>query len=538
MVRINYLILSSVFSLLGMRARLCVEPLCGQSLRAIPPLVDSCKKTNFRYDFKDELQCLLLIKYFCPVRQEIFFCGTVPLPYEAPVKALLPWLQTRVEELVRANTVNPLPAGNDWRWIGFEEFSESDIRCIDLAQSAKKVDLYTGDMIIFQVLPNDKEQVPSEKLELLPNPSESVYTVAELACNRANKMSLKVVFMTPEVQLTIDGVGSDPSTMHNSGSSTRLSPTEEDPAESQKIRSKEFSADLRHTIKDSVSKIGSHFGCDPAQIWLFQKPPASVPDDPFPRDSLNMRWADSKLGSQLILFAIDMGKPFRTEESTRCATLVRFFNESVSETATRVLENISPSHTVQDIVAMAVESFFGNQEKASNYRLLKFAADGKNCEPYTDNSPWDSILNMRSRNVVFDSLRLERKPQDTQVTEICCFHAERANAASFGHPFMLSIHATDSGVDLKNRIRDKLNLPESQFKHFRIAKCTLASEQSFEAGRNLIKDEDTPETLQDFLFQTRSARLCLEHPHPSVSAPSYFGEAKTRLRPQAQLTIK
>lgn len=176
---------------------------------------------------------------------------------------------------------------------------------------------------------------------------------------------------------------------------------------------------------------------------------------------------------------------------------------------------------------------------------------------------------MRKSNIVYHGLRLERKCdpilKPEPVTEpadppfdpngedgpsralIPCYHAERSNTTiPYGHPFFLPVYPTDSVPLIKKRIQEKLKVPEREFKQWRLGKVFQADQhaQLFEqvGSRHLLRDEDNPEELKQFFFNRQSQRrICIEHTHPPVSNPNWFGESAAKIRSKVkthQLTIK
>lgn len=85
------------------------------------------------FNWKDESQCLLVIKYFCPVKKELFMLGAVYNRYEERVDSVIPWVVRRQAKLVAQGLVAQLP--EQFSWACWEEFNEREIKEINLAES-------------------------------------------------------------------------------------------------------------------------------------------------------------------------------------------------------------------------------------------------------------------------------------------------------------------------------------------------------------------------------------------------------------------
>jgi len=78
----------------------------------------------------------------------------------------------------------------------------------------------------------------------------------------------------------------------------------------------------------------------------------------------------------------------------------------------------------------------------------------------------------------------------------------------FGHPFFITVFGGDSVVTIKDRIKSKLMISETEFKQWRFAKIININNfneysYSIEPGvRNaqMIRDEDDPLELKQYFF--------------------------------------
>merc|ERR1712183_630216 len=108
---------------------------------------------------------------------------------------------------------------------------------------------------------------------------------------------------------------------------------------------------------------------------------------------------------------------------------------------------------------------------------------------------------------------------------VVCYHAERGGIP-FGHPFFIPVFENDTVSSIKSRIKEKLDVPDREFKQWRLGKVPIEKGSHFDhVHRNLLREEDP---ILD-LFEGRG-KICIEHGRPH--------DKRQRSKNRAQLTIK
>jgi hypothetical protein len=285
---------------------------------------------------------LLVVKYFCATTRKIVTLGCHYIPQSDPLTAMVTsgWVSDRLQPFVNSKEVAPLPenvqsltseqCGNVWEC--WEEFSERDIQPRQVKRTVKNEQLWTGDVIVWQLAgpashtATGEGEAPSSPVaadaptdagveadgEMAPN--YPVHTVADLAAHIANTADVVVTLHDSRQPLCVDGVVSNghwgpprpasaaPSPTGGTkkaeggaaappspaGTTTREERPEDQalalsPAEFNQPQERELKMDLRWHLHHVTSTVARAFGLpSPArsQIWLFHAAPGSSCEEP------------------------------------------------------------------------------------------------------------------------------------------------------------------------------------------------------------------------------------------------------------------
>merc|ERR1712151_1010796 len=129
---------------------------------------------------------------------------------------------------------------------------------------------------------------------------------------------------------------------------------------------------------------------------------------------------------------------------------------------------------------------------------------------YKPDTPVRSLACFGKSNIFYHCLRIEaddaaRMPDGHELVEI--FHCDRQSQQAFGQPMLFVCAVGEKAGSLKMRCREKLNVPESEFKSWRLVRC------GSRAGRIHLKDDEPFDSDPSL-----DAKLCLEHAHPNPTS--------------------
>ncbi|CAJ1380839.1 unnamed protein product, partial [Effrenium voratum] len=176
----------------------------GYDPQTLEPGGDSEEVPHQLSNWTEEL-ILLVVKYFCPVKQVIVTLGCYYSELSEPLKAMLhpssPWLAQRLLPYVQRGEVADPPAT---QWQCWEEWGRApkEIKPLNIEKSMKEEGLYCGDVVIWQPLSACGPRRPgADEEEVLP----TVRDFAELCMNHLRVM---VRLMSAEAPLCPEGIPS------------------------------------------------------------------------------------------------------------------------------------------------------------------------------------------------------------------------------------------------------------------------------------------------------------------------------------------
>jgi hypothetical protein len=297
------------------------------------------------------------------------------------------------------------------------------------------------------------------------------------------------------------------------------------PAQFEMPREKELKMDLRWGLKHVVGTIAKAFGTthllnaqDSWRLWLFHESPSTSSDDPI---YINDR------ADQMILKEIQQSHPvYMTKMNKKPLSLhavelpvsrvavhdrnstpvcLRFFDDAVREVGSCVVvvPNVA---TPADILTEAKRHIRPDWNMNGPLRALEIV-DGSIARLFRADTR--GMLSSKP-NIFYHSVRIESDLESVPPpdhTQLEVYHCDRSTQQAFGQPFVLTVAPGELCKAIKARIRTKLNVPDQEFKSWRLAKC-------MGARKTHLKDEEPWDS--DQVVDVK--QLCLEHVHPNPTS--------------------
>lgn len=499
--------------------------------------------------WKDDQQCLVLLKYFDMESETILFIGCFYGSNDEETHSM----RIFIEQRIKLGASGAFGEGMRFlesrsfagvEWCCWEEFSSVDIRQVNLSQAMRHADLYSGDILIWQVHPGVLQDA-----KIISGVPVECKTVNDLAVKIANKVVVRGILHDLHEPLSIEGVIADGNWIDDTD---RPSP---------RLVKEEIDMDLRWSINNAFDIFAKKFEIKEDNMWVLRTVPAASFDDPWlpvrrtaaTRALKDMGW--STLKRQTVhLVSIPMRtrtkyQDFYERESmgllTQSVVCVRFFDTNVREVGNCILtveSDKTVGQTVQAALgcwtAKASESEFackhlpvagGNAAvegipeafrdvKLKDIRVTQCcnATYGRTLE-ILNHDIGIRLLPFASRpNFLYNCLRVEPDvPTENgksvaNTVDIICYHSERGGTV-FGHPFFLQVRNGDTVPILKQKIQQKLLVPTTEYRNWRI--CRVDGVSDTYPVRNVIRDDESAEELWLFVNGTAS-RFMLEHPLP------------------------
>jgi len=521
-----------------------------QTLKWRPPKEDS--KPDELQRWHDEQVILLIVKYFCVQTRKIVTLGCYYAPSTDPLITMVTdgWMADRLKPYVSAKEVAPLPSAEepDGQWDCWEEFSERDIQPRNVRRTIKNEQLWSGDVIIWQLAfaPADTggdvagdAPVPaggdgdSEVAPMYP-----VNTVADLAAHMSNSIDVNVTLHDSRQPLCIDGIVSNgawgPPRPQSAAQRDKkdVSPQGEErpedialslsPAQFRAPQERELRMDLRWHLHHVTGTIARAFSLCPqageAQLWLFHAPPSSTCEEPLNSHTMrneqttlkdlqrNTSYLSAPTKRPLSLHAVELPPQLGRQALERglCPLCLRFYDDAVRETGSQVIA-VPSSGTVQDVLLEAKKHVQSDWGVTGNLRLLEVVESRlhKLCKPET---LVRSLACFSKSNIFYHCLRVEADdagtmPEGHKLIEI--FHCDRQSQQAFAQPLLLAVTPSEKSGSIKARCKTKLQVPDAEFKSWRLVRCTRT-------GKTHLKDDEPWDS-----DPSSDAKLCLEHVHPN-----------------------
>mmetsp|Transcript_81905 Transcript_81905/g.160659 ORF Transcript_81905/g.160659 Transcript_81905/m.160659 type:complete len:209 (-) Transcript_81905:43-669(-) len=190
-----------------------------------------------------------------------------------------------------------------------------------------------------------------------------------------------------------------------------------------------------------------------------------------------------------------------------CPLCVRFFDSSVREVGSRVIF-VSSNGTLQDVVNESAKHLDPTWGISGPLRVLEVANGHVKCR-YSPDILVRSLDCFVRKNIFYYSLRVEADtdanlPDEQTLLEIS--HCDRHSQQAFGQPVLLAVSAMETAGSIKKRIKEKLQVPDAEFKSWRLVRCVRSI-------KNFLKDDEVWDT-----DSPESCKLMMEHVHPNPTS--------------------
>lgn len=530
-----------------------------ETLKWSAPIGNPAMKPDELAEWSDDNSVMLLcIKYFCPRTHKIVTLGCYYVQANNKLNSMVTdgWVAERLRKYLVAKEVAPLPAEGTYHWECYEEFSELDIQNRAVTHSAKQERLWSGDLLIWQVVLNDDVERVEEDTKGLDTSTEgSLYpinNVADYAAHVVNSIDAVVMLHDYKQPLAIDGAVSnghwtasrtpvaavlrigDPA-KKDPGSPTAREERPEDPAlqlspaQFKMPVEKEIKMDLRWNLQHTAGTIVRAFDLPlsvaESQLWLFNGAPSSSPEEPLNFHTGRTEQTTLKDVQRSVMYAsVSTKKPLNFHvvelpfqpgpqlfDRNMCPLCVRFFDDATREVGSAVVL-VPNGGTVQDVLLEAEKQLKPEWGITLPLRLME-CPDSRLHEIYKPDAPVRTLLCFTKSNIFYHCLRVEADPEsahlatptnDGHLMEI--FHSDRQSLQAFGQPFLLSVTPGEKASSIKARIKTKLRVQDTEFKSWRLVRISRTV-------KTHLKDDDAWEP-----DPTADAKLCVEHSHPNPSS--------------------
>eukprot|EP00397_Hematodinium_sp_SG-2012_P000753 GEMP01000754.1.p1 GENE.GEMP01000754.1~~GEMP01000754.1.p1 ORF type:complete len:1240 (+),score=167.23 GEMP01000754.1:229-3948(+) len=511
--------------------------------------------------WKDEKLCLVLLKYFDPLSETVTFLGCLYGHYEDETHNIRTFVERRIQlglEGTFGDGMRSLPSQSfaGVEWLCWEEFSSVDIRRVNLHQTMKNADLYSGDILVWQVHPGKLEET-----KVTPGIPVECKTVGDLAAKIANKVVVRGIVHSLHEPLCIEGVIGDGIWIEDT---ERVSP---------RNQKEEIEMDLRWNIQNAFNLFSQKFDIPDDELWVFRTAPACVFDDPWlpcrrsapARCLKDMGWSAQRRPTvHLVRVPMCSRTKFQQMQDAdaaygKTAVCVRFFDDHVREVGNCIL-TVNAESDVREVMEESIKCWTAEPDNTSfscrhqriggvvgeglpqAFRELKLEnirvtqCHGASYNRSLDIVPHDLQIKMLSgmskANILYNCLRVEpRVSQENaksvlNTVDILCYHAERQGTA-FGHPFFLEVRNGDTVAVLKEKIQKKLLVPNTEYRNWRI--CRVDSPTDTHPVRNILREDEKPADLWTFVNSAHS-KFWLEHSHPTLRPGDSTPKPRTKPR--------
>ena len=177
--------------------------------------------------------------------------------------------------------------------------------------------------------------------------------------------------------------------------------------------------------------------------------------------------------------------------------MIRYFDDHVQEVSSCMLANLPYGVSINQVAEQGLRKLLVGTPLATTainleeWRVLYVHPTGKQCDVLEPDTLLRDCDVVRRGNPLYHCLRIERICEvippgmpaldgtGQQMVKTVCYHAERSNTTiPYGHPFFLPVYSTDTVPAIKQRIKDKLKVPEREFKQWRLGKVAVTDHHS------------------------------------------------------------
>mmetsp|Transcript_54572 Transcript_54572/g.127608 ORF Transcript_54572/g.127608 Transcript_54572/m.127608 type:complete len:1321 (-) Transcript_54572:97-4059(-) len=517
-----------------------------------PKAIEQAKdaqKPDQLMQWNDDTCILMVVKYFCAKTRNIITLGCYYThqnndPLINTVSS--GWLPERLKPYIESGQVAPVPEqtlADSAQWECWEEFGERDLHFRNVKKSARVEQLWSGDVVIWQVKAPEAPEGASNntatnETEDEVAPAYPVNTVSEYAAHLSNAIDVTVTLHDSAQPLCVDDIVANghwgpqvrPQSAVKEGNK-KDGDKEEKPEETALALSqvsfsppleKELKMDLRWQLTHVTGTIAKHFSLPAGTaLWLFHGAPSSTPEEPLNSNARNNEqntlkelqrnalYITAPAKRPLTLHAVEA--PTFTDRA-HCVICIRFYDDQVREVG-NCMVSVPSTATVQDVLVEAKNhlqpqwGITGNLRafEVIDCRISKLYPQVGNYSAAT--MPVRNLMCFTKCNIFYNCLRVEADPDtgnmpgEHKLVEI--FHCDRQSQQAFAQPFLLAAAPGEKAGALKMRCKNKLNVPDPEFKQWRLVRCGRN-------GRVHLKDEEAWDA-----DPAPDQKLCLEHVHPN-----------------------
>jgi len=194
-------------------------------------------------------------------------------------------------------------------------------------------------------------------------------------------------------------------------------------------------------------------------------------------------------------------------ERNMCPFCVRFYDDAVREVGSAII-TVHNDSTAADVLAEAKRHLQPEWGIKEPLRLLEVSESRlhKLHRLLTTVTPVSTFQCFNKCNIFYHCLRVESDDlvgqSDPNMKLVEIFHCDRQSQQAFAQPLLLSALPGEKAGVLKQRCKAKLQVPDSEFKSWRLVRCR--------SRKTHLKDDeawDSDASLEN--------NLCLEHVHPN-----------------------
>jgi hypothetical protein len=296
------------------------------------------------------------------------------------------------------------------------------------------------------------------------------------------------------------------------------------PAAFQMPQEKEIKMDLRWHLNVVTNTIARAFGLKPqsgeSPLWLFHAAPSASYQEPLNTHTMrseqmlkdlqrNPLYMSSPQKKSLTLHAVEL--PFQPGrqvfERNMCPFCVRFYDDACREVGSAIV-TVQNSGTAGDVLAEAKRHLQPEWGIAGPLRLLE-VSDCRLHRFHKPDTPVSTFACFNKSNIFYHCLRVEADDtasmSDPSYRQIEIFHCDRQSQQAFAQPILMSVQSGERALSIKNRCKAKLQVPEGEFKSWRLVRCRTR--------KTHLKDDEAWDS-----DGAGESHLCLEHVHPNPTS--------------------
>ncbi|CAE7645949.1 UBP12, partial [Symbiodinium pilosum] len=419
----------------------------------------------------EEKVTMLVVKYFCAQTKRLLSMVTDG------------WVAHKLQSHINSKQVAQPPADADV-WACWE----------DMGTVVKLEQLFSGDAIIWQKMrADDEREVAAQSTDCIKDecltvqmdtdspPVYPILTVADLSAHQANSVDVTVLLHDSKQPLCVDGwlmgTGGPPE--------PEVTTREERPEDAALLL-----CPAKFSRAEEIEPLNAP-SRDQATLKELQR---------------NLSYLSSTSKRQLTLHAVEL--PFqpggRVLEKGLCPLCIRFFDDAVREVGSEVIF-VPNDGNISDVLSEAQGLLKPEWGISGPLRALE-VSESRLHKLYRPDQPVRGLACFSRANIFYNSVRIEadRENLGTGQRLMEIFHCDRSSQQAFAMPLLMTVTNAEKSGSIKQRCKDKLQVPDPEFKSWRLVRCSRTG-----SNRIHLKDDEPWDG------EASDPRLCLEHVHPN-----------------------